>query len=448
MDIWGILSLIGISSIISAIVAGILGAFYGPAISDYLKRRQLRQTLYRELNYIYEDVTFQIGAFNEFSKERFFSPLTFESELERPVVGNSILQSQTNPQIWRGALKGILGYLRKILFDIELNLIDNNLYKKTLTNKDDLKLFYQLHDGNDIATTYENFIWPFDLKFPSWKYIPSSPFLTQEEARELSLLENQFDFLKIACKAFDRNEESGGLDKKLLNKMRCGKEKGTSKWPTGKVSKAHRWCDTCQRYVVPAKRYRFCWFLPLASLYNALTLERCSNCSSKLKSFVDIFERYRDELSKDEKLEVRLTAAKSLGELYKFCKGPSGIEPLIKALRDDKEEVRAQAAESLGKIGNEKAAESLIKVLEHRENCGLRESAVYALGRMGKTAIKPLTKILNDEFDDENIRGAAATVLGEIGDRTVLLHLSRAVQDTSSASLRQAAEKALALIMY
>lgn len=150
---------------------------------------------------------------------------------------------------------------------------------------------------------------------------------------------------------------------------------------------------------------------------------------------------------------TRMKAAEILGEL----KDKNATYLLIRALRNDSEpNVREWAAISLGKIGDRKAIRHLIFILKNEVDWEVRMEAANALGMMnGKQArialkeiyysdkeyrvswaaasalaqldkdtarplIKDLTFTLIDilkQEKDEDMRGAAAKTLGEIGNK-------------------------------
>ena len=94
--------------------------------------------------------------------------------------------------------------------------------------------------------------------------------------------------------------------------------------------------------------------------------------------------------------------------------GKSAVEPLIKALED--EDVRYYAADALGKIGDKRAIEPLIKLLRIEKwefNDPSRFHCVDHLVAIGKSAVEPLIKAL----EDEDVRYYAADALGKIGDK-------------------------------
>jgi HEAT repeat protein len=143
---------------------------------------------------------------------------------------------------------------------------------------------------------------------------------------------------------------------------------------------------------------------------------------------------------KDSDEEVRWKAASSLGKI-----GDSrAVKPLIEALNDHFSSVRNSAVESLGKLGwqpgkdsdgaiywiakhnfsecekiGEPAVEKLIDTLEVESEI-FRSSIAGTLGKIGDTrAVEPLIRILDNERDRRFItrtHRTAAWALGEIGD--------------------------------
>jgi HEAT repeat protein len=149
----------------------------------------------------------------------------------------------------------------------------------------------------------------------------------------------------------------------------------------------------------------------------------------------------------DESSEIREKAAWALGEVWKGHRN-SDISTALAVVNyeKDNDDVRASAAEALGKIGNNAARDSLTQIVTNNdENQDVREKAMYALGRMGKPAINLLVNVLNDKEEHSTLRNAAAFILGEIGDQTVVIHLERAVRD-KDIDVRTTANTMLTLI--
>ena len=520
MDVLQILSLLGVAGILG----GVLGAFYGPLVSDYLKRRRLRQNLYRELVDLYERAIWYISLQDESDKANYITPSTFDRSGEvLPTVGNSISQSQRNPQIWRSALKWKLQCLNDTAAEIEARLIDNNLYHKMLANDENLRLFYQLNDSLELETAFGNFLLESTWKLSPFQYIPTTPFLTQEEARQFCLKETQFDWLKLACKALEQGEDKQALDSKLLKWMRGWRQRGTLLGTFGEISKNTKWCKRCEEFFPPKRLnalvslacYYADWLISLGGLGNALTQERCANCGSVFPSFEHAIEILCAKFRGGDDADLRSKAVLTVSQLYRFKESANAANALLEALKNDdvklkaleglgslstkasfatdaitgilnngdesseirekaawalgevwkghrnsdistalavvnyekdNDDVRASAAEALGKIGNNAARDSLTQIVTNNdENQDVREKAMYALGRMGKPAINLLVNVLNDKEGHSTLRNAAAFILGEIGDQTVVIHLERAVRD-KDIDVRTTANTMLTLI--
>jgi len=115
------------------------------------------------------------------------------------------------------------------------------------------------------------------------------------------------------------------------------------------------------------------------------------------------------------------------------------LEPLIKALGDKNEYTRYHAAIALGEIGDKRAVEPLIKALRDKDEVwDVRESAVYALGKIGDGAVEPLIKFLGDE--DWRVRSRAAIALDDIGDKLAVEPLIKALEDEDWRAHKYAAE--------
>jgi len=166
---------------------------------------------------------------------------------------------------------------------------------------------------------------------------------------------------------------------------------------------------------------------------------------------------------KDEAPEARRGAAEALGQLGDV----RAVEPLIAILQcgDENDDVRRVAAEALGQIGDPRAVEPLIAVLKDE---GVRQDAARVLARIGQPAVPSLIATLQDgevrrsvvnvleeigtpaiealiaELDDEDKlkRWAAAWALGKVGGHQAVQPLIAALQDEEWL-VRQAATNAL-----
>ena len=115
--------------------------------------------------------------------------------------------------------------------------------------------------------------------------------------------------------------------------------------------------------------------------------------------------------------------------------GESAVEPLIESLKDEK--IRILAAVALGEIGDFRAVEPLIESLKD-DYPKAQWAAAEALQKIGKTAVEPLIESLKDE----RARIPAVVALGEIGDSRAVEPLTKILQD-KNADVRWAAMNAL-----
>ncbi len=116
-------------------------------------------------------------------------------------------------------------------------------------------------------------------------------------------------------------------------------------------------------------------------------------------------------LRRSTKARLRRQAAEELGELG----DQEAAEALIDALQDRKEEVRLAAAGSLARLQRSEGYDLLVETLMH-PSAYQREFAILALGHLGDPrAVEHLLLLLEHEQDDD-LRDAAAEVLGSLGD--------------------------------
>ena len=122
---------------------------------------------------------------------------------------------------------------------------------------------------------------------------------------------------------------------------------------------------------------------------------------------------------------VRKRAANSLGRFKKRRM----VEPLIAVLENSNEmkSIRAAAIVSLNALKDERAMESLITVLSD-ENAEIRLQAAAALGALRDSkAVEKLSEIVENPLEPDNVRAAAVTALGNIGDKSAADVLIRAL---------------------
>lgn len=79
-------------------------------------------------------------------------------------------------------------------------------------------------------------------------------------------------------------------------------------------------------------------------------------------------------------------------------------------------EKRREAARELGRLGDKRAVEPLIKVVETEKFDAVAEIAIEALGKLGdKRAVEPLRRVYEDTARDRYVRDAAADALRRLG---------------------------------
>lgn len=135
----------------------------------------------------------------------------------------------------------------------------------------------------------------------------------------------------------------------------------------------------------------------------------------------------------DMNANVRTAAEEGLVEI-----GEPAVEPLIEVMSDESETTLARigAAGTLGRIGNERAVEPLIQLLNEHQYWELQNASAVALGNLGDArAVEPLISVLQDGYANEQtieygadrtttmisggrvqVMCSAAEALGKIGD--------------------------------
>ncbi len=119
---------------------------------------------------------------------------------------------------------------------------------------------------------------------------------------------------------------------------------------------------------------------------------------------------------------TRIEAVKALEKIG----NPRAVEPLINALKDKYLDVRSHAAEALGRIGDPRAVEPLIEALKD-ENGFVSKTVAEALANIGEPSVKPLIKALKNS--DSCLRSNAAGTLGLIGDVRAVEPLIKLLND-------------------
>ncbi|NPE27830.1 HEAT repeat domain-containing protein [Methanococcoides sp. SA1] len=116
------------------------------------------------------------------------------------------------------------------------------------------------------------------------------------------------------------------------------------------------------------------------------------------------------------------------------------MDSFIEDLKDEDDNVRSHAIHSLGQIGDEKAVEPLIQVMnDENERIDVRRHATSVLGQIGDgRAVKPLIQILESK-DDNSVRMVAIRALTGIGDGRAVEPLIQAMDDKNESVRNHAA---------
>lgn len=141
--------------------------------------------------------------------------------------------------------------------------------------------------------------------------------------------------------------------------------------------------------------------------------------------------------AQDQRREVSTSALLTLLRL----RDPSAIPQLLAALALPQPHVRTTVALVLGELGDRRAVEPLIELLDTGYNGSFwdneRAMAAYALGCLGDPrAIEPLIAALSDH--DWGTRGKAIEALGRLGDRRAvepIIAVTRERQIPSGATI-------------
>jgi HEAT repeat protein len=168
------------------------------------------------------------------------------------------------------------------------------------------------------------------------------------------------------------------------------------------------------------------------SIYRTLSITG-NKFPEAIRQFIEAFKSQDDfaEIALESLIKALEDDNRGVAEASASALGKIGdvraVEPLIKALGDENRSVRSSAAFALGVIGDARAVEPLIKTLDN-------EAVAWALGHIGKPAVEPLIKALED--DNGWIRSSAAEVLGVIGDARAVEPLIRVLGGEKAAWMR------------
>ncbi|MBI5669152.1 MAG: HEAT repeat domain-containing protein [Chloroflexi bacterium] len=121
--------------------------------------------------------------------------------------------------------------------------------------------------------------------------------------------------------------------------------------------------------------------------------------------------------------------------------GEPALKLLLDALNNDDDSIRGYAASLLGEMGDSRAVEPLINLLQNDRSDRVRHHAAYGLGELrDPRAYDALLTALNDSY--EQTRVYAAMGLGHLKDRRALDALKKAAHDEQSV-VRNSAEWAI-----
>ena len=120
------------------------------------------------------------------------------------------------------------------------------------------------------------------------------------------------------------------------------------------------------------------------------------------------------------------------------------VSLLLELLRDEGPEMRRTAAEALGKIGDPRAADSILPLIQDPAVI-VREASVLAMGRVKLTASDEVVGLLAQALEDsaESVRQAAVVAIGEIEPDSRLLQPVVGLLRSPDVMIRRTAVRAL-----
>ena len=121
------------------------------------------------------------------------------------------------------------------------------------------------------------------------------------------------------------------------------------------------------------------------------------------------------------------------------------VPPLITALRDADTQVRAAAVTALGSLGDPRAVEALARALRTDTDARVREMAAQSLGEIEDARAVPALAAALREDREAGVRNKAAWALGEIEDAAAVDALGAALRD-ANVEVRRTAVWALGQI--
>jgi HEAT repeat protein len=114
------------------------------------------------------------------------------------------------------------------------------------------------------------------------------------------------------------------------------------------------------------------------------------------------------------------------------------VEQLAVLLNGGDREIRQAAARALARIGDERAVVPFVVALKHYD---VRDIAIRALIKFGRTAMEPLIAALED--NEPAVRQSIAYALGDIGDARAVAPLIEVLKDKASARFVEAGLRVL-----
>jgi HEAT repeat protein len=153
-------------------------------------------------------------------------------------------------------------------------------------------------------------------------------------------------------------------------------------------------------------------------------LERTTASPEQAKEFIPLMLKSLKDQSVD-KTNLRISAASALAKMYDHLSSyPDAVPTLTDSLKDPAWRVRRFAADALGNLGFQakSAIPEIIAAYKKESNYTMRQSAVIALGNIGKVSRAETSRILpvlNEalEHRNPNVRSASADALRKIAAR-------------------------------
>jgi HEAT repeat protein len=139
-------------------------------------------------------------------------------------------------------------------------------------------------------------------------------------------------------------------------------------------------------------------------------------------------------MANDTSEDVKLAIASTLGFLGERFKDATPVPTLVEMLKraGDNNDIKLRVIESLGLIGDPQVGMLLAEEIDSQaSNPDILKEVIAAIGKVKyKASAKKLVKYL--DHDEESVRLATATALGEVGDPSAIDALFKAANDVSS----------------